>query len=149
MQQIRGPAGMPGEEFKDHHRIGFHGFGYNPPKGAHAVGLSMHGRRDRALILGLEHQEKRQKNIPTGGACLYDASGNIIKAYGDNGGIEFGSNPFVIKCGTFTVEASEIVLKGGGMVVRIRSGRIDLGAMVASNRVVTEAGPSNKVYAEI
>lgn len=146
VQKVSG-AGMPGEEFSGLHRVGTHGFGSSPPKGAHAIGLAVRGSRERAVILGLEHDGKRQRNVPAGGACLYDAQGNIIKAYGDNGGIEFPGKPFTIKVGTLTVEADDIVFKAGSMVARVRPGRIDLGAMDATNRVATDGGFSSKVYA--
>lgn len=148
LQTVSG-RGMPGEEFKDHHRIGFHGFGYNPPAGSHAVAIAMHGSRDRALVFGLEHADKRRRNIPAGGSCLYDAEGNVIKAFGNEGGIEFDGKPFTIKVGRFTVEADDIVLKAGSMVIRARPGRIDLGAMEAPHRVATEAGLSSKVFAVV
>lgn len=146
VQKVSG-AGMPGEEFSNLHRVGFHGFGYSPPVGSHAIALAVRGSREHAVVVGLEHDGKRQKNVPPGGSCLYDSAGNVIKVFGDNGGIEFPGKPFTIKVGTLTVEADDIVFKAGGMVARVRPSRIDLGAMQAPNRVATDGGFSSKVFA--
>lgn len=112
IQTVSG-AGFPGEEFKDHHRIGFHGFGYNPPVGSHAVALAMHGRRDRALILGLEHPDKRQPSVPPGGAVLYDASGNVLRMFGNHARWDMQGNPITIKCASFRFEFAGGVFEGG------------------------------------
>lgn len=103
IQRVSG-AGMPGEEFKEVHRIGIHGLGYSAPKGSHALAVAMHGRRDRAMILGLESAQHRQKNIPAGGAVLYDSAGNVLRMFNDHARWDTQGNPITIKCSTLRFE---------------------------------------------
>lgn len=145
-QLVRG-QGLPGEELVRVSRVLPHGLASNAPVGSHGIGLAVNGRRDEVAVIGLEQAGKRQRNLPAGGTALYDASGNVLKFIGDRADMDTGSRPFTVKTGLFTVEASEIVLQVGDTVIRLRNGRIDLGAMSAPHRVMTEGGPSNTVYA--
>lgn len=146
-QQLLKGRGLPGEELVKVGRVMPHGLASHAPAGAHGLGVAVNGRRDEVAVLGLEAADKRVRNLPAGGTALYDSSGNVISLIGASASIDTASRPFTIKTGLFTIEASEIVMKAGAMVVRVRSGRIDLGAMDAPNRVMTDAGPSSKVWA--
>lgn len=147
-QQMLRLKGLHGEEFSQVYRFQPHGFSSVPPVGSEGVLLRM-GETERTLALGFEEKSKRIKGLPAGSGVLYDANGNFLKFVGNSASLEAVGQPFTIKVGTFTVEANEIVLKAGGNVARIRPGRIDLGAMIAPNRVMTEAGPSSVVYAVV
>lgn len=133
-QQLVAGSGMPGEEFKDLHRIGFHGLGYNAPAGSHAVGMALSGRRDRASILGVEHKDHRQKNIPVGGSVLYDAAGNVIRMFNDHVRIGAQENPVSIKCSSLTIEFA------GGTVVFDSSGIKHNGKKIDDSHVHIETG---------
>ncbi|MBN9453263.1 MAG: phage baseplate assembly protein [Bosea sp.] len=146
-QQLLRGFGLPGEEFAKAPRIMPHGLASRPPKGSHGIGIAVNGRRDEVVVLGLEQPGSRPKNLPDGGTTLYDASGNKLELSSAGGNLDTGAQPFAMKSGQFTIEATEIVLKVGDTVIRLRDGRIDLGAMTAPNRVLTEGGPSSTVYA--
>jgi phage gp45-like len=148
-QQTLSGRGLPGEEFVKVARLMPHGLASHAPKGSHGLGVAVNGRRDEVVVLGLEQASARQRNLPEGGTAIYDAGGNVLKFVGSRADLDTGSRPFTIKTGLFTVEASEVVLKCGDMVIRLRPSRIDLGAMTAPNRVATDAGYSSKVYAVI
>ena len=62
-----------------------HGFSSNPPAQAEGIIKSLGGRSDRAMFIGGEHPQYRQKNLPSGAAVLYDQNGNIIYAAMQNG----------------------------------------------------------------
>lgn len=136
VQTVSG-KGLPGEEFKDHHRIGFHGFAYNPPAGSHALALAMHGRRDRAVILGLEHADKRQSNVPAGGAVLYDAQGNVIRMFNNKVEHDYGSNPATIKAKSLTIEFE------GGTLTLDASGIKHNGRNIGDTHVHGEVTPGS------
>ena len=148
-QQLLAGRGLPGEEFVKVARLMPHGLASHAPKGSHGLGVAVNGRRDEVLAIGLEQSGARQRNLPEGGTALYDASGNVLKFIGTRADIDTGARPSTIKTGLFTAEASEVVLKCGDMVIRLRPSRIDLGAMVAPYRVATDAGFSDKVFAVI
>lgn len=148
-QQLVAGRGLPGEEFVKVARLMPHGLSSHAPPGSHGLGLAVNGRRDEVVAIGLEQASARQRNLPEGGTVLYDAAGNFLKLVGSRADLDTGSRPFTIKTGLFTIEADEVVMKAGEMVIRLRPTRIDLGAMTAPSRVSTEAGLSNKVFAVI
>ena len=91
-------TGHAGEEVSAVHRVQPHGFASNPPAGAHGLVLPLGGERILSVALGGEHQDVRQKNLPTGTAVLYDASGNCVRAYGQDGiQVEAASGDIYVK----------------------------------------------------
>jgi phage gp45-like len=54
------------------------------PPGAHGLLLSVAGRRDQAVLLGLEHETHRPRNLAVGDRAIYDAHGNIISLVQQN-----------------------------------------------------------------
>lgn len=146
-QQLLRGYGLPGEELVRVSRIMPHGLASHAPKGAHGLGMAVNGRRDEVVVLGLEQASGRPKGLAEGSTTLYDASGKKLELSSAGGNLDTGAQPFAMKAGLFTIEATEVVLKVGDTVIRLRDGRIDLGAMDAPNRVMTEAGPSSTVYA--
>ncbi len=84
LQTITAP-GFAGEEVKNVHRVQPHGFASSPPIGSHGLVFPLGGERILAAALGFEHQDYRQKNLPSGTSVLYDAHGNVIRAYGSAG----------------------------------------------------------------
>jgi phage gp45-like len=145
-QQVARLRGMRGEDFTKVYRAQPHGLSSNPPVGSEGLLLRM-AESERVLAIGFEAKDSRPRNVPSGGTVLYDAQGNVIKLLGSSVEQDFAARPYTIRCGVLTVEASELVLKAGATIIRIRSGRIDLGAMAAPHRVATEAGFSSTVYA--
>ena len=109
------------------------GFGLSsvPPAGAEGLFLASGGRSDRGHILGLEHPAYKPLGTPGGGTVLYDANGSAVS---------------LVKPNLRVLHASDIQVTVGGMLVRVRPGRIDLGALQAPNAVMTTAGASTKVF---
>ncbi|TCR69686.1 phage baseplate assembly protein [Bosea sp. BK604] len=142
-------AGYRGESFTKVLRPQPHGFSSHPP--ADAVGIFMrHGSSDRLSAIGFE-TPSRPRSIPAGTAVLYDAAGNLIFAKGGEGvrlTAAQGGVTVTASAGNVLVESTSgtITLKRGGMVVIVSDTRIDLGGP-GGQRVATEAGFSNKVFA--
>lgn len=109
------------------------GFGLSsvPPAGAEGLFLASGGRSDRGHLLGLEHPDHKPLGTQLGGTVLYDAYGTAVS---------------LVQKNLRMVHASDIQVTVGGMLVRVRKDRVDIGAMEAPNAVVTTAGPSTKVF---
>lgn len=84
-QQLVDLTGLSGENLKKIVRILPHGFSSNPPSKSEGIIITLGGRSDRAMVLGLEDPQTRQYNLPEGTAILYDDKGNIIHMKGDKG----------------------------------------------------------------
>lgn len=132
--------GFRDETFAQVRRAQPHGFSSNPPLGAVGDFIRL-GSSDRLVALGFETAD-RPKSLPAGASVLYDSSGNLIFAKAGEG--------VRIKAvaGGVMVEADNgtITMKRGALTVTMSDTRIDLGGP-GGNRVATEAGFSNKVFA--
>jgi phage gp45-like len=84
-QQFADLTGLASEQFKKIVRLQPHGFASNPPAKSEGVALALGGRSDRAMVLGLEDPNTRQRNVPVGCGVLYDDKGNVIYAKGSAG----------------------------------------------------------------
>ncbi|MCW2276383.1 hypothetical protein GJ654_18825 [Rhodoblastus acidophilus] len=124
LQKIDG-KGYAGEEFAGAHRVGHFGYAYNPPKGSHGVGYSPRGMGDLAFMLGMEHPDLRPKDLAPGECRLYDAEGNTI-FMGLKNGIHISNK-----------QGHVVVTSAGNVYLNGKGGA----------RVMTENGPSEKVYA--
>ena len=142
--------GLAGEELDGVHVVRQHGLASHAPKGSHGVGLSLSGERTLTVFLGMEHQDKRPQELKEGNTTLYDAGSNAIRMLGDDGiWHDAGDRPQKTTGKTITVEATDtILLKVGGTTVKVRDGRVDLGGDDGT-AVMTQAGPSSKVFAVI
>lgn len=76
--------GLASEKPKKVVRVQPHGFSSYPIDDAEGVMIQMSGRSGRTLFLGGEHKDKRPKNLPKGGACIYDADGNVVRVVSDD-----------------------------------------------------------------
>lgn len=119
-----------------------HGFTSNPPADAEGVLLALGGRSDRAMFIGGEHKDHRQKNLKAGQAVLYDDKGNVIFAKGSDG-VELDAKTGVVSIRSRTEKVT--VKPGGGKNVYLGGDGTD-GAYA---RVMTESGPSVNVYAKV
>lgn len=151
LKQLRGLAS---EQPVDVYRPQPHGFSSHAPSGSEGLFLALGGRSDRLLALGFEHKDKRPKNLPEGGTALYDADGKILKMVKDGVDLDAGGKPVTIRnATTVKIEGSDAVFGVQGRYVRVRAGRVDLGIESptdsAPNAVITDAGPSTKVFAVI
>ena len=95
---------IAGEAIKDAVRVQGHGLSTNPPAGSVGIVAFMGGRRDMPMLIGIEHPDKRPKSQISGGATLYDASGNALSTSKDGGSWTHS--------GTITIKAAKIVLEG-------------------------------------
>lgn len=126
-------SGLASEQMTKVVRAMPHGFSSNAPVGSDGIMLSLGGRSDRAVLLGLEHKDYRQRNLPLGTAVLYDDKGNVIFAKGANG---------------ISIDA-----KTGNVYVKPAGGKKlylgGTGADGAYDFVVTVSGPSSNVLAKL
>jgi len=155
-QQILDLAGLYGEKPKRVLRVLPHGFTSNPPAGSDGLGLALGGRSDRLAYLDGGHEKHRPKNLPQGGAAIYDAYGKIIKVIEDETEIDAGGKPVVIhNASKVTIEADTEVVIGlkNKRYLRVREHRIDLAVQSptedAPYKVSTEGGPSEVLWARI
>jgi phage baseplate assembly protein V len=77
-QQLVRAKGLADEEFRHALRINPHGFTSHAPAGSEGAVLTGGGRRDRPLILGLEHKDHRPSGLAEGESVLYDAKGQVV-----------------------------------------------------------------------
>lgn len=147
--------GLKGDQPEDVYRAQSHGLTSHPPKGSEGLFLSLGGRSDRIMGLGFEHKDHRPKNLPEGGTALYDHSGKVLKMVKDQTELDAGGKPVVIKnATTIKIEGqSDVAIGVNGRWIRIRPGRVDLGITSPTGQadpaVMTDAGPSSKVFAVI
>ncbi|GJD51079.1 hypothetical protein OPKNFCMD_3830 [Methylobacterium crusticola] len=149
LQLARG-LGYAGEEFDRVHVVRQHGLASHAPKGSHGVGIAGAGERGLVAFLGLEHQDKRPKNLAEGNTTLYDAKGNATRMLGDDGvWHDAGDRAQKMTGKTITLTGTDrLVLKVGSTTVTITPGRVDLGGEGGS-AVMTQAGPSSIVFAKV
>lgn len=154
-QFVKKMRGLKSEQFEDVHRPQPHGFSSHPPSGSEGIFLALGGRSDRLLALGFEHKDKRYKNLPEGGAAIYDADGKVIKLISDKGVWDNGNKPLEIGNATkIKINGKNDVAIGvDGCWVRVRGGRVDLGVASpdgsAEFGVETSGGTSTVVFAKV
>lgn len=130
-QILKKMRGLASERPEDIYRAQPHGFTSHPPAGSEGLYLSLGGRSDRIIALGFEHKDKRIKNLPQGGATLYDSEGNVIYAKVGNGiAIDAKKGKVYVK-----PEPGKFVFLGGD------------GETGTYEFVMTEGGPSINVKA--
>lgn len=137
-QQRLNLAGLKDERPEKIVRVLPHGFSSNPPAESEGVMVQLGGRSDRTMFLGGEHKEKRPKNLPAGGAVIYDADGNVVRVVGDDLQITH-KKKIVLKVGNSSIEITDdgILLKGN----------VDLGDKGGLPVDRTDNNPSSKVKA--
>ncbi len=136
--QLIDGEGLADEKFTKIMRVYPHGFTSHSPKEAHFLSVALGGRRDQLLALGGEHPKHRPKEIGEGNTAIYNADGTINKLVGQNWTLDAK--------GTMTVKVKEIVFEA--KKVLIKADRVDLGDKDGS-AVITESGPSSKVFAVV
>lgn len=147
--QLLTGRGLAGERFADAFRLvrlQGHGMSTVPPVGS--VGLAAFpfgGDRRRGYLLGLENIGSRPKSTPDGGAVLYDNNGNRLTLKGDKSDWDHGNqNHHMRRVQKVKVEA------GTWIWLHVEPGAgVYLGNGPPFHKVMTEAGPSNHVYAAI
>ena len=141
--------GYAGEEVADVHIVRQHGLASHAPKGSHGIGIAGSGERSLVAFLGMEHQDKRPRNLAEGQTVLYDATGNATRMLGDDGiWHDAGSRPQKMAGKTITLTGTDrVVVQVGGTTVTVTAGRVDLGGEGGSP-VMTQAGPSSVVFAK-
>lgn len=154
-QILKKLRGLASERPEDVYRPQPHGFSSHPPKGSEGWFAAMGGRSDRLLALGFEHKDHRPKNLPEGGAALYDMHGKVLKIVKDEIDIDAAGKPVTIRNATVVkIEGAERVSVGaGGRWVVVRPDRVDLAVMSPTEqaipKVMTDAGASNVVFARL
>ena len=134
VQRVSG-RGLHGERFTGDFslsRLQGHGLSTVPPIGSTGLAVFPFGDRRRGYLLGLESSGKRPRGQADGNAVLYGPNGELLIL--ENGKARLTG-------------VSDFIADVGGMILRVRPGRIDLGGMQATNRVATDGGYSSKVFA--
>lgn len=113
-QQKMTLKGLKGESLKDVVRVQPFGFSSNPPEGAEGILLSLGGRSDRGMVLGVEHPDHRPKSKKAGASIQYDAHGNSVLCDEDGITVE-GPTTIKLKVGgtTFVISDGSVDIQGG------------------------------------
>ena len=147
----------------------FWGLSTRPPAGSVALFLAVGGDAGDMVAIPAAHPSQRLGNLKEAEVALYTADGSrvhlkndgtidsvstkqISSSVLDKVTVVLTNDTITLKVNdnaTVTVTENKITTKVGDMLVVVTPGRIDLGADPAPNRVMTEAGPSSKVYAVI
>lgn len=130
-QHLVDARGIRGESFARMPRVKEFGFSSSPPVGATGLALSLGGRADRAMMLGLDHPDHGPRDLSGGHTAIYDAFGNIMSLVEKSIRIVAATKAEII-----------------APLVVVTSPDIRLGSGSAAARVMTEAGPAQKVKAE-
>ena len=136
-QQLVTVKGLPGELMLLPYRAQYFGASGNPPPGSDGLALLIGGRPDQAVLIGIEHQDHRPKNIGVGEKVLYNAHGDIIKIFKEE--IEVVTKTFRVKADTIILDG-EVHLGGEGGQLVHRKGDEDSDGDTAE-------GSATRVYA--
>jgi phage baseplate assembly protein V len=144
-QILKKMTGLKSESFEDVYRPQPHGLSSHPPAGSEGVFLALGGRSDRLLALGFEHKDKRPRDLPEGGTCLYDADGNVVRIVKDDMQITHAKK-IVVKVGnsTVTIEPDQITYESSKHILK---GEVHLGDDGGTPVGLCGGGCATKVYA--
>lgn len=112
-QQMTRLAGLKNEELKNVVRVQSYGLSTNPEAGSEGVMLSLGGRSDRAMVLGVENPKKRVAELPPGGVALYGPNGQVLKYVGNDVTWDANGNMTITVSGTLTIKAAAIKFEQG------------------------------------
>jgi len=114
-----------------------YGFSSHPPVGSKGLALRMRGASEQAVIVRMEHADSRPKDLPEGGAALYDADGKILKFIPDEAEFNTKSKPITIRTGawdqdtdgaTLDVKSGEATMDAGSDGYTITCGKLTIKA---------------------
>ncbi|CUA91253.1 phage baseplate assembly protein [Chelatococcus daeguensis] len=154
-QQTMRLRGLRGETLSGVVRAQYYGLSSVPPAGAEGVLLTLGGRTDRAMVLGVEAPGVRPTGMQPGETALYGPDGTILKLLMQKVYLDAqGKDVEITNARKVTIRGSnEVVIGVADRFTRIRPHRIDLAVTAedqeAPYRVATEAGPSNVVFARL
>lgn len=137
--------GYAGEEMTGAQIVRQHGLASHAPKGSHGIGLAGSGERSQVVILGLEHQDKRPRNLKEGQTVLYDAAGNATRMLGDDGiWHDAGDRAQKMTGKTLALTGKDVASIGGKVTYLGGNGKDGTYAPV-----MTSKGPSTSVFAKL
>lgn len=146
-QQTVSHQGLAGESHTGVYRPQMFGMSSHPPKGSTGVVVSAGGERSRAVFIGGEHDDYRPTGLNDGECKLYDSAENVIFLAKKNG-ISVSASE-----GGVSVKTSQgdVTIDAKGNVYVSAKGKVYLGTSDGSGAspVMTQAGPSSKVYAAV
>lgn len=139
--------GFAGEELDKVHIVRQHGLASHAPKGSHGIGIAGSGERALVAFLGLEHQEKRPRDLKEGNTVLYDAAGNATRLLGDDGiWHDAGKRPQKMSGKTAEISGTDKAWIGS------KDGKTYLGGDGTDGTyaaVMTASGPSTTVFCKL
>lgn len=138
--------GYAGEEVSGVHVVRQHGLASHAPKGSHGIGIAGSGERALVAFLGLEHQDKRPRDLKEGNTVLYDAAGNATRMLGEDGIWHDASDrPQKMTGKTLDLSAQKQASFGGKEITYLGGNGKD--GIYAP--VMTSQGPSRTVFAKL
>lgn len=102
-QQFVSVKGLDGEVFRDVYRAQYFGSSGVPPQGSDGLMLLVGGRPDQAVLVAVEHPDKRKKGLGDGERVLYNAHGDVIYQWKDH---------IKVETAKFEVAATNIIFTG-------------------------------------
>lgn len=146
-QQTVSHQGLAGEIHTGVYRPQMFGLSSHPPKGSTGVVVSAGGERSRSVFIGGEHDDHRPTGLNEGECKLYDSAGNVI-FLGAKNGVTFTISKGDVSIST---KSGDVKVSASGNVYVSAKGKVYLGTSDGSGAspVMTQAGPSSKVYATV
>lgn len=111
-----------------------------PLEGAEALIVFPQGERSHAIVVAVGDRRYRLKGLQGGEVALYDHQGQVVKLGAD--GVDITSSKKV----TVTSEAEVKVV---APKVTVEAAKVYLGGEAGAVAVITEAGPSSRVFAVV
>ena len=144
-QQRLRVRGLAGEELADILRVQSHGLTSTPMPGAVGIIAALGGRSDRAVLLGLESEAYRPRNLNPGGTAIYDAQGKVLKFVTGRADYDGAGGDWKQR------NVQKVQLEAGVeyWIQPAPGASVFLGADPPFYPVVTTAGPSQHVFAAI
>ena len=138
----------------------FHPYGFTAvpkkpdgKKKAEGVAVFVNGSRSHPLVIVVGDRRFRLTQLAEGEVALHDDQGQKVHLTRAGILVDGGSSklPITVKCGksSFKVEDEKITAKVNQTATIVKDGKILLGSEDASNAVMTTAGPSSIVFADI
>jgi phage gp45-like len=126
-----------------------YGFTSNPHPGAAVMVGFLGGNRSHAAVIGKKDRRYRPKGLAVGESALYDDQKQTVKIGRDRIEVHSPDKEVLLKRGedvTVLVADGKVVVDVQGTKIFVKPGRIDLYQEDAPLRMMTEGGPSSKIW---
>ncbi len=144
MQVDLGPKGKDGSslQLRDQTPVAqLFGFSGNPPIGADVITVSFGGDHNKSVVIGVNHQPSRLKNLQSGDSAQYDVRGAYMRFQASGIVIDAaGGNVTVQNAKEVTVSASDVVTVNGTNGIALNGNTTVTGTLHVTQAVTGDKG---------